>query len=141
MTLELVMPGLPPSDNNAYRNGRPGERGRHLSTRAEQWKHNVQAAWFEQVAVEQRRAFRGREYELELRFFFGLYAKSHGGMKKWDVGSHQKLTADAVAAVIGSDDMNCTRLILSKREAKNGPQTQVLLHLPDPLPARLTPRR
>ena len=124
--IEIVLLGLPPSDNNAYRSGDGGRR--YLATTAENWKAAVVSAWFEQ-AGRRRRELVDAEYEVEIKFFLNLRTIKEGRMKRWDVSSHQKLTLDAIASAIGSDDANCLRLVVAKNQAKNGSQTQVEVRL------------
>jgi Holliday junction resolvase RusA-like endonuclease len=120
--IEVVIAGLPPTDNNAYRTGDGGRR--YLTTAAENWK-----AW---VGIAVNQALRHRKlrvdpdalYEIHLRFYFKELVEN-GEIRQWDVSSHQKLTIDAIAEALGSDDKHCMRLVAEKLPAKGGKQTQI----------------
>jgi hypothetical protein len=121
----LHVPGLPPTDNHAYATV---NRRRILSAAAEAWKSHVEAAWFEQADLSERRLLRGVLFECHLCFYMDLWTAA-GEVRRWDGSSHQKLTVDALAKAIRSDDRNCLVLSLTKAERVVGRSSSTRVEL------------
>jgi Holliday junction resolvase RusA-like endonuclease len=120
--ITVVMADLPPTDNNAYRTGDGGRR--YLTKAAEDWKAWVGLAVHQALRDRKLRVDPEALYEIHLRFYLKELV-ANGDVRQWDVSSHQKLTIDAVAEAIGSDDKHCMRLVAEKHPAKAGKQTQI----------------
>lgn len=103
--------GLPPSDNNAYRTGHG--RRRFLVREALAWKRAVGYRWLESTTLEQREGMIGQCYTVKIWFGIELYTKA-GEIRRWDHQSHVKLTLDALAEAMDSDDRHCMALTSSK---------------------------
>lgn len=113
MIVRLVLDGLPPSDNNAYRTSRANRR--HLTREAAAWKREVGFEWLRSTTAAQRDAVKTEWWHVGIDYELPLYYKN-GRVRKWDVSSHQKLAVDAVADAIGVDDTHCRTLDVAKSE-------------------------
>lgn len=127
MTVRFTVDGLPPSDNNAYTN--VPRRGRVPTAKALAWKRDVQGAMVSQTSLRDRRALgQSGAYAVELTFHLGVFGQETGSVKKWDVSSHQKLTVDAIADMLGVDDRYVAELCVRKVDLWHGaPRVEVAL--------------
>lgn len=112
--ITVTITGLPPSDNNAYRTA---GRRRVLTKKGDGWKKLVDALVRAELGGGGRAAFSNRLYTVVMSFYMPLYARTTGRLHRWDHSSHQKLTLDAIANAIGSDDAACLQLLLLKFNA------------------------
>lgn len=86
--LWFIIPGLPPSWNNAYPNS-PGGRGRYPSKQTKAWKAVAIAAIKEDLTyADTRLPFEGR-----CGLMVVLHVRSRG---KWDLDNREKLVSDVM---------------------------------------------
>lgn len=112
----LTIPGLPPTSNNAFVNGKNG--GRHLSREATIWKAGVGLA----VLCRRPPKIIG-QVAVTLTFYSENWFTKKGKSRKMDVANLEKLFVDAVFKALGMDDSEIFRLTLLKR---NGPEASII---------------
>lgn len=111
----IRIPGLPPTVNNAFVNGR---NGRHLSQEATVWKQGVMLA----TICTRQKAIHGL-VEVSLTFYSEKWRTKAGKPRKIDVANLEKLFVDAVFKQLGMDDSNIWKLTLRKLD---GPEESVI---------------
>ena len=81
-----------------------------------------------QTTRKEREALRNALYQVHIVFELALYTKA-GKIRRWDVSSHQKLTVDAIADSIDSDDRNCVYLTIAKTNRPDGHRDTTTIHV------------
>lgn len=131
----IIIPGLQPSDNNIYATNRKTGR-RHKTTAAREWETAVQIAMLEQTTHRQRSSFENHHLWIIIGAYFRLYTEK-GAMHKWDVSSHQKLTVDAVCAMIDRDDRHVMVLHVAKYDLAPDEEPHTMVHVSTVDPAAM----
>ena len=145
--LRVVIPFLPPSSNNIYKNI-PG-RGRMLSSAASQFQLRSMRIIQQEGRAALLKLAQDVPYQLELIFYFdaienaGWYETwTRGGktgerkaatrFKRMDLSNRIKLLEDVVAKAIGLDDSHTFRLVVEKKLDAKNPRVEVgLTRLPE----------
>lgn len=111
----LSIPGLPPSTNHAFVNGK---KGRYMAPDNTIWKNGVMMA----VLCTRQKAIPGL-VEVSLTFYSEKWLTKAGKPRRIDLANLEKLFVDAVFEQLGMDDSAIWKLTLRKLD---GPELSVI---------------
>ena len=112
--LKIEIPGLPPSVNSAYVNGR--KQGVRFKSQAyKDWEKKVDSIM---AKIETIPAFFG-QLSVEMDFYRPDWLTAKGAVRRVDVGNFTKVLEDSVFKNLGIDDSNVWTLTARKIDAND----------------------